>query len=70
MYTVVYLATERRKEQLEERKMKSVKKETAKPISAAFAKMIERKREIHEHIKKGGSFEQLEAKGYKFVTPL
>jgi len=46
------------------------KNETAQPISSAFIKMIERKRQIQEHIRNGGSFEELTTKGYQFVQPI
>lgn len=44
------------------------KKKTAAKGGAIFKKMLEDKKAIHEHLRKGGSFEELKQKGYRFAT--
>jgi hypothetical protein len=50
-----------------ETKMKKKKKPVPKG-TALFKKMLEDKKAIHEHLKNGGTFEQLKKKGYRFAT--
>ena len=48
-----------------------VKKKNKKSIPKGvtiFKKMIEDKKVIREHLEKGGTFEDLKKKGYRFAT--
>jgi len=47
---------------------KKNKTKASKKTASTIKKMLYDKRLISEHIRKGGSFEELEKKGYHFAT--
>ena len=48
--------------------VKKHKKKNAPKGIAIFKKMMEDKKAISKHIRKGGTFKELREKGYKFAT--
>jgi len=47
---------------------KKNKTKASKKAASTIKKMLEDKRMVSEHIRKGGSLEELEKKGYHFAT--
>jgi len=48
--------------------VKKRKKKAAPKGVAVFKKMLEDKKSIGEHLRKGGTFAELKKKGYRFAT--
>ena len=48
--------------------VKTKKKKTLPKGITVFKKMLEDKKAISNHLKKGGTFEELKKKGYRFET--
>lgn len=48
--------------------VKSKKKKALPKGVTVFKKMLEDKKAISNHLKKGGTFEELKKKGYRFET--
>jgi hypothetical protein len=48
--------------------VKKGKKKSAPKGVAVFKKMLEDKKVISEHLSKGGTFNELKKKGYRFAT--